>query len=166
MSETISTKGGEGDLAILFPERNDDVAGVAVVMREYGFHESLKLHADIAALTDAMTDIALAGDFRDLDSLRAAFGAQGDSVERLIAAACDQPVAWVAGLKAQDGERLMMLWWEVNADFFLRRVLTSVQLGMVRKLQAVVPSDGPTPSPLSSMQDTTPGNSASTPTVN
>lgn len=124
---------GQDDLAILFPERASVIAGVAVTMREYSFPESLEHHAAIARFTDAITGIALRGDFADLDSLRGAFGACRDDVMGLIAVACDQPVDWVRSLGANDGEQLMMLWWAVNSGFFLRRVLLSVGMRKARE---------------------------------
>lgn len=159
MGTEADDKGGAPELAILYPERHASIAGVAVTMREYGFAESLRHAAPIQAFTDAITDTALAGNFHDLDSLRLVFGAQGEHVMQLIAAACDQPLDWVQGLGAEDGELLMMLWWGCNADFFLRRVLLSVQLRKVREL------GGQTFTPPSSAPATTPATSPATPTA-
>lgn len=153
-------KDGQNDLAVLFPDRHSTIAGVPVTMREYSFLESLEHHACIAAFSDAITGIALAGDFADLDSLRSAFGQCRDQVIELIALACDQPVAWVRGLGADDGEALMMLWWGVNAHFFLRRVLLSVQLRKQREF------DGAMSSEHSSQLDTLPGTSGGTRSAN
>jgi hypothetical protein len=151
---------GAGDLAILHPERAATIAGVALVVREYTFAESLRHQALVSALCDAMTGVALTGEFHDMDSLRAAFGDNADILLRLVAIACDQPLAWVQGLSAIDGEQLFLLWWSVNADFFLRRVLLSVQLHKVRQL------DGPT-SPASSLPTgMMPAGLATTPSVN
>lgn len=160
MTEPQAKTEGEGDLAILHPERHASIAGVDVLMREYSFAESLRHNALVVALSDAMTGVALSGDFNDLDSLRHAFGDNSEILLRLIAIACDQPLAWVEGLGALDGEQLFLLWWAVNADFFLRRVLLSVQLRKVRELDGLM-SNAPSLPP-----DTTPGSSATTPTVN
>ncbi|MEO7067436.1 MAG: DUF6631 family protein [Rhodanobacter sp.] len=162
MSDSDNNKGGADDLAILYPERTATIAKRVVVMREYTFVESLKHATPIAQLVDAMADIALAGSFQDIDSLRTAFGDQSDAVLQLMAIACDQPLAWVTDLDAAAGEQLMMLWWGVNTDFFLRRVLQSVQLAKLREVQA---ADGSTSMPFSSPPGT-PGNSTATPTVN
>lgn len=124
---------GEDDLAILHPERKEDVAGVSIVMREYSYVESLELAQPIADLTDAICGLVLAGTFEDLDSLRVVFGANANQIIALMAIACDQPATWVGGLDADDGELLQMLWWGVNARFFLRRVLVSLQIRRNRK---------------------------------
>lgn len=155
-----SNKDGEQDLAILEPNRHATIAGRAVVMREYTFAESLHLHALITALTDAMAGVALAGNFNDLDSLRAAFGSNAEHVMQLIAAACDQPVEWVQSLGASEGDELQMLWWGVNDSFFLQRTLLSVTFRKVRQ------RDGLTSSPPSSAPDTTHNDSPATPSVN
>lgn len=160
MGQQPTATDGQDDLAILHPERFAEIAGVEITMREYSFAESLKHHALITALADAMTDIALAGAFHDLDSLRSAFGENSEIVLRLIAIACDQPLAWVQTLNDADGQALFMLWWGVNADFFLKRVLLSVQLHKLRQLR------GATLSPPSSALDTTPLPSGATPSVN
>lgn len=155
---TSQRKDGQDDLAILFPDRSPTIAGVALTMREYRFVESLEHHALIARFTDAITGLALQGDFADLDSLRSTFGEFRDEVVDLIALSCDQPAEWVGSLDAVDGEQLMMVWWTVNAPFFLRRVLLSVGLRKARELP------GATSSPSSSPTGTAPTTSAGTPT--
>jgi len=140
------------DLAILFPERHVTVAGVDITMREYGFAESLQHAGLIAKLTDAIAAVALRRDFHDLDSLREAFGACHAEVRELIAIACDQPLDWVSGLKAAEGEVLMALWWDVNTDFFLRRVLQSVRLRKLREVAGLT-SSAPS-SPMGTTRDT------------
>lgn len=158
---TDTDKDGVQDATILAPEREAVIAGVPVVMREYTFAETLRHGAMITALTDAMADIAMAGKFSDLDSLRSAFGENGDILLRLIAVASDQPLAWVQGVCGIEADTLFMLWWEVNADFFLRRVLLSVQLRKVRE-HAGLTSSPPSLLPGSAPPGSLPG----TPTVN
>jgi hypothetical protein len=161
MDQTLdSNKDGGQDLAILAPEREATIAGMPVVMREYSWAESLQHHQLVDALSDALTGVALKGDFHDLDSLRGAFGDNSHILFRLIAVASGQPVEWISGLDATAGDELFLLWWGVNADFFLRRVLRSVQLAKVREIA------GLTSSPASSMPDTTQNGSGTTPTVN
>ena len=152
--------GGESDLAILYPEREATIGDRVVVMREYTFAESLKFGAQIAALSDALTGVAMGGELHDLDSIRIAFGEQHNHVQILIAVACDQPLEWVAKLPALDGDSLLMLWWGVNCDFFLMRVLRSVSLLKARELRDLA---GPTSTPPSSLSDTIRSDSADTP---
>lgn len=160
MSDAIDNKSGEKDLAILYPDRCAGIAGVAVTMREYNFAETLQHAGPIAALTDAIIGIALDGKLEDIDNLRIAFGGIWSTVIDLIALACDQPSSWVSSLKAQDGEQLFLLWWSVNADFFLSRVMLGVQLRKVREIGGV------TSTPSLSPQGTHPATSADIRTVN
>lgn len=160
MSAEATNKDGENDLAILYPERTATIADRVLVMREFSFTESLRHAAPIAALCDAMTAVALDGNLHDLDNLRVAFGQQADAVLQLIAVCSDQPLAWVASLDAQSGEDLMLLWWGVNADFFLRRVLLSVQFRKLRELRTPA---GPMSLPTSSPPATTAPGSPATP---
>ncbi len=153
-------QGGADDLAILHPERHATIAGVPLVMREYGFVEGMRLHALITPIVDAIKAVALSGELADTDALRPVFGDHADAVTQLIATACDQPVAWVAGLNDNDGSSLQLLWWAVNSHFFVRRVRESL---MVHQLKA---SAGLTSTPPSHAPATTPAASASTRSVN
>lgn len=148
------------DLDILFPERRQTIAGVAVTMREISFAESMQHATPIAALCAAMGDIAIEAKLQDLDSLRIVFGAHADELMQIIATCCDQPLAWVQGLTATAGEQLLLLWWGVNADFFLQRVLLNLRLRAMRMLDARA---GQTSSPPSSAPDTMPESSPGTP---
>ncbi|MGC1547225.1 MAG: DUF6631 family protein [Rhodanobacter sp.] len=159
MDAAGANKNGEKDLAILYPERSDTIAGKVVVVREFSFTESLRYAAQIAALCDAMTGVALRGELEDLDSLRLVFGERHEQVMQLIAVASDQPEEWVRDLDAENGERLLLLWWGVIADFFLRRVLLSVQFQKLRELRTRV---GQTSLPASSKPGTTVPDSAAT----
>lgn len=163
MSVSAKPEDGESDLAILFPGRTATIAERIVVMRELNFVESLQHGAQIASLAEAMSAVALQGQLDDLDSLRQVLADRHEQVLDLITVSCDQEPAWIRNLDANDGENLLLLWWGVNANFFLRRVLTRVQLELLRKVGA---RDGQTSSRPSSGQATTRSASATTPTVN
>ena len=152
---------GADDLAILYPERRQTIAGVAVTMREYGFVEGVQLAPLVEAVVGALTDVASAGDRLAPNALRPALAAHPDAVIALIAVACDQPEAWVRSLTDRDGQALMLLWWVTNADFFVRRVIEAVTVRQMERASA-----GSTPTPPSSAPGTTLESSASTPAVN
>lgn len=151
---------GADDLAILHPDRQLVIAGVPVTMREYGHVEGLRLHALITPIVDGIKAIALSGELADTDALRPVFGDNADAVVQLMAAACDQPVEWVAGLSDEDGNNLQLLWWAVNSHFFVRRVRESL---IVHRLKA---SAGLMSTPPSHAPATTPSGSAATRRVN
>jgi hypothetical protein len=163
MSIGAKPEDGEKDLAILYPERTATIAGRVVVMRELNFVESLRHGAHVASLAEAMSDIALENQLHDLESLRAVLADHHEQVLDLIAVSSDQDSDWVRGLDAREGENLLLLWWAVHADFFLRRVLTRVQLELLRRVGA---RDGQTSSRPSSKRATTLSGSAITPADN
>lgn len=132
MSQQKPTVDGEDDLAILHPERSATIAGVAVVMREYGFVEGMRLNALVVPIVAGMAVMLDTGDLTDLNQLGQVFADNADGVAALIAAACDQPQAWVESLDDDSGRALHLLWWSVNAPFFGRRLVDSV---VVRQLQ-------------------------------
>jgi hypothetical protein len=148
---------GADDLAILYPERRQTIAGVAITMREYGFIEGVQLAPLVEAVVGALADVASAGDRLTPSALRPAFAAHPDAVVALIAAASDQPEAWVRALSDRDGQALMLLWWVTNADFFVRRVIEAVTVRQMEKASA-----GQTSTPASSVPGTTPGGSVNT----
>lgn len=136
--------------------------------------------SDLEILTNAPTDITLGGKRLSLTPLR--FGelgpalklvkpvlgllrdgtvdlfelmiVEGDRLLDLAALLSRQPVAWVRQLPADDAVRLVGALYEVNADFFARRVLPAV----AAQLQAINRSlDGqkPTTTPPTTPETTT-----------
>lgn len=162
-SKAPDTAPGDGaaDLAILYPERRQTIAGVAVTMREYGFVEGVQLAPLVEVVVSALADVAFLGDRLTPHALRPAFAAHPDQVIALIAAACDQPEAWVRSLSDRDGQALMLLWWVTNADFFVRRVIEAVTVRQMEQASA-----GSTSTPTSSAPDTTPSASGNTRAAN
>lgn len=151
---------GEGDLAILYPERQATIAGVPVTMREYGWVEGMQLHALMTPLVEEMASLAEKKNLMDPAAHEALFIAHADVLPLLVATACDQPVEWVNTLSDRDGRNLRLLWWTVNVPFFVRRVTDCLVARQIAQLA------GPTSSPPSSVPDTTPGESSGTRTVN
>jgi len=153
---------GEDDLAILYPERELDIAGVHVVIREYGGVEGMRLAPHVQPLVDAIADVIAPGQELGFAMLRQAFAQHEDHVVALMAIACDRDPAWVGELSDSDFDDLLTLWYGVNAAFFVRRVVKEV---MVRRSAAIalagVSSTRPS-SPTATMR----GSSAATRTVN
>lgn len=121
---------GADDLEILHPEREIEIAGVKVVMREYGFVEGMHLAAkaapivhDIKSLAADLTDVRL-----EYSALEAVFAMHMDIIIDMVAQACDQPMEWVRELSPEDGEALTFVWWAVNGPFFVRRLLRDMAM--------------------------------------
>lgn len=142
------------DLEILHPERELQIAGVKITMREYGFVEGMRLAGaaapvvhDLAALSGAN----VAGSLLEYANLQAVFAKHVDAIVGMVAQACDQPVEWVSKLQPVDGENLLLTWWAVNGPFFVRRVITELQMRVVNQ-----PFDGAKSTPRSPRPDTAP----------
>lgn len=160
MTDAKKPQEGEGDLAILFPNVTTTIDGVSVTVREYGFEESMRLNALFAPICDGLAAAVADGDLADPALLDAVFADNTSSVIELIAAACNQPREWVAGLGDEDGQNLRLLWWSVNAGFFGRRVAARI---VSRQMTA---SAGQTSLPSSSKPATASGSLGNTPGAN
>ena len=64
---------GAADLGILYPERRQTIAGVAVTMREYGFVEGVQLAPLVEVVVSELADVAFSGDRLTPHALRPAF---------------------------------------------------------------------------------------------
>lgn len=126
MAPNPQGQGGQGDLAVLHPECRATIGGRPLVVREYTFMQGLRLTPLISPIVDAMADLALAGELPDPEAMRPVFAQHADSMLMLIAEACGQDVSWVAALPDDEGRKLHLMWWTVNAHFFGRRVMQSV----------------------------------------
>lgn len=124
------------DLQVLHPEREMEIAGVKVTMREYGFVEGMRLAATAAPVVHDLSIIT--GDAKDdglleYARLQAVFADHVDAITGMVAQACDQPREWVETLGDADGQTLLFAWWAVNGPFFVRRVLVALQMRMAAK---------------------------------
>ncbi|PKM31731.1 MAG: hypothetical protein CVV07_01050 [Gammaproteobacteria bacterium HGW-Gammaproteobacteria-11] len=118
---------GADDLAILHPDLSVKIAGRAIVMREYGFIEGLKLNPLYKPFVDDLHDQVVSGGVPPLNEIVGIMANHTDSIEQLIAAAADVELDWVRGLNDKDGSELLYLWWTVNAPFFMRRVFDRIR---------------------------------------
>lgn len=126
---------GEDDLEILHPERQVTVAGRAIVMREYGFVEGLKLRALYAPLIETLKPILAEGELPELDEILDLLAEHAERLPQLMASACDQPLEWVAGLGHEQGHHLMLVWWGVNGPFFMRSAAGQLLSEKVRAMR-------------------------------
>lgn len=147
---TAAAASGADDLAILHPERPATIAGRAVVVREYGFIEGLRLRGQLQPLLDDLVLLFEQQRF-ELEAIEAVLGRHADLVVELVALAADVERDWVGGLNDQDGTHLLHLWWTVNGPFFVRRAISQVQAARIAAA-AVSPSAGATSTPPSSVQ--------------
>jgi hypothetical protein len=124
------------DLEILHPEREIELAGRKLTMREFGFVEGLRLAGQVAPIVHDLAALEpddVGGGAFEYAKLQALFGAHADAIEALIAQACDQPAAWVHALGDADGQALLIVWWAVNGPFFVRRLALELQMRAVAR---------------------------------
>jgi hypothetical protein len=129
------------DLVVLQPNRTLPIGGCEVTVREIGFFESLRLHAEIAALVSDLVEHTDDGNV-DLARLHRVCAEHPDATVALLAQASDQPPEWVGMLSAGHGDLLLLTFWAVNADFFLQRVIAALELR-----RAALATTGPASSP-------------------
>lgn len=135
---------GRDDLSVLHPERKVEIAGHALVMREYSFVESLQLRPLTDGIVEALYAAFQMRDVLSSDEVLNALAPHADAVVTLIAHAADVEESWVRALGPLDGENITVIWWSVNRDFFVMRATRRLRLDQVKA------TDGPTstkPSP-------------------
>lgn len=115
------------DLTVLQPNRVLPLGDRTVTVREIGFFESLRLHAQIAALIADLIEQTDDGNI-DLGRLHRVCAQHPEATVELLAQASDQSVEFVRSLNAAHGDLLLLTFWAVNADFFLQRVIAALEL--------------------------------------
>lgn len=133
------------DLATLAPEQALAIGGETVTVRPFGFIEGLRLHALAAPIVNGLAAMAEAGGEAgqapdaeaDFDRLAALFGEHEAALVSLMALSTGKPEAWIRALDDADGQALLMLFWVIQKDFFMRRLLSRA---MVRRVQRARPN--------------------------
>ncbi|HGM5881346.1 TPA: DUF6631 family protein [Stenotrophomonas maltophilia] len=125
------------ELDILAAQQQGQVDGKTVIVREYGFFEGARvlpvaapLLADLQPLFEGrdaplmleVTDVLLSHPDVIRHLLACAIAPPpGDSTD--TAAEVRAKEAWLETLNETDGERMLLLWWQANGNFLLRRLL-------------------------------------------
>ena len=95
----------------------------------YSFLEGLRLTEQSAVLVRGLTEYfkktQKAEEF-DLAGLQSVFAEDLDGMIKLLAQASDLTEVEIAELDDNDGSQLMWAWWNLNASFFMRRLITEV----------------------------------------
>lgn len=147
----------EDDLEILHPHQTIVIDGVKVEVREYGFVQGLRLRPLANPLIIDLTALLAKGTL-PLEDVIDIIAAHDETVLQLIAESTGTDVDWLKRLNGADGDLLLLTWWVVNANFFIR----SVQRRRADKLTAERLGDGGISTPPSSPTATTPPTSATT----
>lgn len=146
-----------GDLSVLKPDRNTTVAGRPIVMREYGFFDSLELLPLLEPILVDLEDQAKAGaPWPDFNSVPSFLGNHANVLVHLIAKSASVEMEWMRGLTAEQGYELVWWWWIVNGPFCKRCAEKRLVTAHVMEQQAKRQAAGQTPSTTSSLPATAP----------
>lgn len=128
------------DLEALFPEREVEVGGRTITVREFGFIEGLKITPRVAPLLEALR--AMAASEATFDRILAVLAEHEDELVYLMARASGCTLKEIRALSDEDGQTLLWTFWGINSGFFTRRIVLGAATGAMQ-----ASSDGPTPSP-------------------
>ncbi|KEH07070.1 hypothetical protein GY14_30165 [Delftia tsuruhatensis] len=118
------------DMEVLHPERELQLAGEAVVVREYGNVEWLRLLPRAEPLVATIAQALQADESPTYEQALRTIAEHVDGLLPLIAQAVDREPAWVDTLAPAEVEMLLMTWWGVNAHFFVQRAINRVAVAM------------------------------------
>lgn len=110
------------ELAVMFPEgKSLTIHDANLVIKPFKFGELSK----VMKLTDGiMGSLVGASQSKNIAGvLRVIIGDHGDKVAELMALSSKQPIDWVNNLEVDEAIELFAAILEVNADFFIRKVL-------------------------------------------
>ena len=144
------------ELEVLFPDQEILLAGEMIVVRELRLGEEMRHHAALSAIADAFAVFAEDKNMLDDQAINYIIDFLGQNwaqVAPVLSASCGKPVEWIESLSSKDGATLLMTWWNVSKDFFVRRLLLPMMVKQA-KLRGDVSSLS------SSGTDTTGGESA------
>ncbi len=131
------------DLTVMFPDSSITIVGEAIVVTEYPFLQWLEmksLHTDF--LNELAEFVGHSDGGVEIDDLMEFFEDRFKHVQALIAASIDRPLEFFKPLKSDEVDSLVLTWWHVNKNFFLKSVRRTL------RKQNKVQSDGLTSSKL------------------
>lgn len=138
------------EISVLHPDRSFELAGRQITVHEYGHIEGLRLQAWAKPfLDDLYARMALGSAPPNAYQVKDLFAAHADLVLQMEALAAGVEPQWVEKLSDPDGELLMAVWWQVNQNFFFRRVFERAMAERHERRSA-----GPTSTTPSSPPDT------------
>jgi len=117
----------ENDLAVLFPERQLTVGGRQLTLREYSFKQSLQLNDQLQPLITAISALIEGEQMPELSQVISVFAKEHDRLIELVAAAANCEVAFIESLSQQEGQQLLLLWWDINAPFLIGSAVLCLQ---------------------------------------
>lgn len=160
------------DLAVLFPEVDVKAKGVDMKIRPFGFGQLARVARYVRPIAKALMDSGLLTIVREEGSDISTISLESDFIPKLfqvldeaaepvmalVAFACGKERTWLDDLPPDEGILLTQKIWEVNSDFFVKRVLPMIGPSLIGSN-----STGATSSPDSSPPTTGAETSTATP---
>lgn len=138
----------QDELSVLHPERTFTLDGREITVREYGHIEGLRLLAWAKPFTeDLYATIAHGSQPPSVAAMAELLATHADLVRDMVAQAADVEPSWVEGLSDVEGDLLVMAWWQVNAGFFIRRLLARAAAEKLEQRQRTGAASTPPSSP-------------------
>jgi hypothetical protein len=147
-TKVVKTPPVASDLEILAPDREMMVDDEKITVRELAFGDQLAQAARLSAVADAIKPLLAAGDLRT-DQALDALSKVAEDIVALIAVSTGKTAEWVRSRSGGTGEQLMLLWWQVNQHFFIRRLVLYPLLDEQARKQAAISPGGASSLPLS-----------------
>lgn len=135
------------ELGVLLPDRDITVGGESITVRAFLIREAFRLwpiaHPIVEAMAEVIDEAQAAGRIT-YNHILEAVARYPDQFLRLVSESCGRPAEWIEGLSVSDGDLLLATFWEVNRDFFTRR-LTLRRGTMIRRGETPAPEAEPAP---------------------
>lgn len=116
MSEPVN------DLQVLFPDREIEIAGEKLTVREFRYREGLQAAALARPFLAGLRELLTGAGEIEPEAVLALQAEHAAAWLELVALSCGKPVEWVANLPDKDAMALDGVFWEVNSPFFMRRL--------------------------------------------
>jgi len=107
-----------------------NIRGETLELREFGWLEGLRLNHLIEPIVAEITE-ALGERGMDFGAFVSIMAGNHEALLELIDAQIGKGETWFSSLSDEEGLRLLMGFWNVNKDFFLRRVTMRAVAGKV-----------------------------------
>lgn len=122
----------ENQLTDLYPEgKTITVAGEQITIVPFKVGQLSKVFAAFSPIIQTITSN------KDVPPVQLAINlmeANGEHFIKILAISCDKPIKWAEQLNVDDAVVLFSAVLEVNKDFFIRKVLPTIN-GMLEKMQ-------------------------------
>lgn len=131
MSETADKKSQASDLSVLHPDRTLQIGTPPrdVTVEEFRFLDGIVAQRIARPIIDHMA--SLFGDTDpdkvSLEDLQELFAEHQDAFVELMSMSAKVDAGFIASLSDTDGQMLLNTFWQVNALFFVRRLLQNLR---------------------------------------